>query len=282
MKKSFFLFLILATAALFLNLFANAQTSSNLQVKVEGKGKQVAIFIPGFTCSGDVFKETAAALNKDYTCHIFTMPGYAGAPADANPSLEKWADEIVAYVRKNHLTKPVIIGHSLGGGMALMLATKYPDVFSKLVIVDALPCLNAAFNPEFKSVEHPDCSKMAARIMPLSDSAMYKMQLANLQRLIVDTVHREEIAMWGVKSDRKTYLDTYCEFYNMDQRQSITAIKIPTLVLLESVFANYKPAIESQYTNLKTATLKYATKGLHFIMYDDQEWYLNQITEFLR
>ncbi|MFB6455294.1 alpha/beta fold hydrolase [Chitinophaga sp. Hz27] len=282
MKKSFFLFLILALGALFLNLFANAQTTSNLQVKVEGKGKQAAIFIPGFTCSGDVFKETAAALDKNYTCHVFTMPGYAGAPADSTPSIERWADEIVAYVRKNKLNKPVIIGHSLGGGMALMLATKYPDVFSKAVIIDALPCLSAAFNPNFKSVEHPDCSKMAARIMSMSDSAFYKMQITNLERMIVDTVHRADIAMWGVKSDRKTYIDTYCEFSNMDQRQSIAAIKIPTLVLFESVFANYKPAIESQYTNLKTATLKYATKGLHFIMYDDQEWYLNQITEFLR
>ncbi|MBV7532353.1 alpha/beta fold hydrolase [Chitinophaga sp. sic0106] len=281
MKKLFVLFLIFALAALYLNTFAQT-TQPGFQVKTVGKGKQAVILIPGFTCSGDVFDGTAAGLGNQYTSYILTMPGYAGAPAEAAPNINNWVEEIAAYVRKNKLDHPILIGHSLGGGLVMTLTARYPDLFSKAVIVDALPCLGALMNPEFKQAETPDCSAFANRIMPMNDSAMYKMQKVTIPRLTTDTVHREQIIMWGVKTDRKTYVDTYCQFSNLDQRATISAVKIPTLVLLESSFINFKPAIEEQYKNLTTATLKYATKGLHFIMYDDTEWYLNQITQFLQ
>ena len=74
----------------------------------------------------------------------------------------------------------------------------------------------------------------------------------------------------------------YCDFSNTDLRQNIGNVKCPVLILLESNFANFKPAINDQYKNLKTAQLQYATKGLHFIMYDDFDWYKNQLANFIK
>ncbi|MNR60835.1 hypothetical protein D3C85_1824210 [compost metagenome] len=54
------------------------------------------------------------------------------------------------------------------------------------------------------------------------------------------------------------------------------------MILLESYFINLKPAIEGQYRNLKTANFQYAGKGMHFIMYDDKDWYLGQLNNFLK
>lgn len=51
--------------------------------------------------------------------------------------------------------------------------------------------------------------------------------------------------------------------------------------LSESYFVSLKPSIEAQYKNLKNANFQYSTKGLHFIMYDDKEWYFNQLNNFL-
>ncbi|MBV8255874.1 MAG: alpha/beta hydrolase [Chitinophaga sp.] len=281
MKKIFALFLILLMGALFLNVFAQDKQPS-FSVKTSGKGKQPILFIPGFTCSGDVWNETTAHLGNAYTSYVLTMSGYAGSPAQAAPNLDIWIEDIAAYVRKNKLDHPVIIGHSLGGGVAMALATRYPDLFSKIIIVDALPCLGSLMNPAFKSEVKPDCSAIQNQIMPLTDSQFYKMQKRTITQLCMDTLAQKAIVNWGVTTDRKTYADTYCQFANMDQRESIGQIKIPALVLLEARFVNFKPAIEDQYKQLKTATLKFANKGLHFIMYDDKEWYLDQIDNFLK
>ncbi|MCX6146572.1 MAG: alpha/beta hydrolase, partial [Candidatus Kapabacteria bacterium] len=71
------------------------------------------------------------------------------------------------------------------------------------------------------------------------------------------------------------------DFSNTDLREKIKNIKCPTLILLEEYFKNLKPAIEKQYINLNNANLQFANKGLHFIMYDDKEWYLNQLNNFI-
>ena len=57
----------------------NAQKNS-FQVEVSGQGDHV-ILIPGLSCSGDVWQETVSVLQKNYTCHVLTLPGFAGQPA---------------------------------------------------------------------------------------------------------------------------------------------------------------------------------------------------------
>ena len=47
--------------------------------------------------------------------------------------------ELAAYIRERHLSRPLVVGHSLGGTLALALASDHPDRLGPLVIVDALP-----------------------------------------------------------------------------------------------------------------------------------------------
>jgi hypothetical protein len=68
---------------------------------------------------------------------------------------------------------------------------------------------------------------------------------------------------------------------NTDLRVKIGTVNCPALILLEPDFKNVSAAVEDQYKNLKTADLQYAGKGLHFIMYDDREWYLAQLNKFI-
>lgn len=103
-----------------------------------------------------------------------------------------------------------------------------------------------------------------------------------MPRLLADVSKMDTVVDWSVKSDRKTFGQMFCDFSNTDLRNKITAIKCPSLILLESYFINLKPAIEEQYKNLKTADFKYASKGLHFIMYDDAAWYLAQLNTFVK
>ena len=251
-------------------------------VQKEGAGKKSIVFIPGFGCSGDVWKETVAAYKQNYTCHILTMPGFGGARPEAAPNMSQWVTSIAAYIREQKLEKPVIVGHSMGGGMALLLAARYPDLIGRIVVVDALPCLSAIMNPGFKSTPNPDCSAFAARFTTLNDSAFYQMEQRSIGALMTDTVHKKEAVNWGIRSDKETLGRIFCQFSNLDMRDSLGRITCPALVLLEAPFANMKPAVEAQYHGLHTGTLVYATKGLHFIMFDDPQWYNDQLARFIK
>ncbi|WP_306349728.1 alpha/beta fold hydrolase [Flavobacterium sp. '19STA2R22 D10 B1'] len=263
--------------------YTKAQTSNNpFEVKITGKGNQSIIFIPGFASSGAVWDETKSKLEKDYTCYTLTMAGFAGIPPQANASFKSWETAIANYIKANKIKKPIIIGHSMGGGFALALASDYPELIEKIIVVDALPCLPALMNPTFKAKEKNDCSSIVTQLTTITDEQFLQMQKATIPQLLADTTKQELVVNWGLKSDRKTFAEMYCDFSNTDLRESIQNIQCPALILLEANFKNIKTAIEDQYKNLKTAQLEYANKGLHFIMYDDPEWYDGQLNNFLK
>jgi len=280
MKKSLFLIIVLAFTALCLNVFGQA-TKYPFEVKVSGKGMQSVILIPGFACSGEVWDATRPMLEKQFTCYTLTMAGFAGVPAQPNATFNKWVEGVAAFIHDNKINKPIILGHSMGGGMAMALAAEYPDLISKIIVVDALPCLSAMRDPEFKSNDKNDCSAMVTQFTAIPDDQFYKMQKQNISSMLADTSKHNEVVNWSVKSDRTTCAYMFCDFSNTDLRENIKNIKCPSLILLESYFVNLKPAITEQFKKLATANLQYASKGLHFIMYDDKEWYDTQIRNFI-
>ncbi|SEP16330.1 Pimeloyl-ACP methyl ester carboxylesterase [Flavobacterium sp. CF108] len=281
MKKYIILIIAFLFSALCLNVFAQTK-SYPFEVLKTGKGKQSIIFIPGFASSGEVWSETKTAFEKDFTCYTLTMAGFAGAKPQPNPSFENWKTGIANYIKDNKIEKPIIIGHSMGGGLALAIAADYPELIGKIVVVDALPCLAALTDPSFKSKENNDCSSTVNQMTAMTETQFYDMQKQAMPRLLQDISKLETVINWSVKSDRKTFAQMYCDFFNTDLRDRISTIKCPSLILLESYFINLKPAIEGQYKNLKTANFQYADKGLHFVMYDDTEWYLAQLNTFLK
>ncbi|ASW75860.1 alpha/beta hydrolase [Chryseobacterium piperi] len=280
MKKLIFLTILLLFMVLCVNVFGQTK-SYPFEVQKTGQGKQALIFIPGFASSGEVWKETTAKFDKTFTCYTLTMAGFAGAQPKPDASFKSWEDGIATYIKDHKIEKPIIIGHSMGGGLALAIAADYPDLIGKIIIVDALPCLSALMDPSFVSKENNDCSSMITKMTSMTDEQFRQMQNNAIPRLLADTTMKETVIGWSIKSDRKTFAAMYCDFSNTDLREKIKNIQCPSLILLESYFTNFKPAIEDQYKNLKNADFQYANKGLHFIMYDDKEWYFAQLNKFL-
>lgn len=274
MKKT-----IVTTLVLLLSFFATAQEYP-FSITKSGTGKQTLLFIPGFASSGAVWNETVAALNKDYTCVVLTMPGFAGVAPEQNPTFENWKAQIVRYIKNEKIEKPIVIGHSMGGALALAIAADFPDLTRKIVIVDALPCLMALTNPNFQANPNNDCTAMVQQLTSMTNEQFIQMQQVSIASLTAETSKFDEIVNWGVTSDRETFAKIFCDFSNTDLRERIKNIKVPTLLLLEPYFKNIASAIQEQYRNLPHAQLRYATKGLHFVMYDDRDWYLKQLTDF--
>ena len=280
MKKINFLIAIFAFT--FLSTIVSAQNKSYpFEVKISGKGQQSIIFIPGFASSGEVWDETKSNYETDYTCFTLTMAGFAGVQPQPNATFTDWETGIASYIKENKIEKPILIGHSMGGSLALSIASDYPDLIRKIVVVDALPCLQALSNPGFISTENPDCSSLVNQMTALTQEQFYQMQTSSISRLVAETSKQELVISWSVKSDRTTFAEMYCDFTNTDLREKIKGIECPALILLEDSFKAIKPAIEGQYKNLKKVNLQYSNKGLHFIMFDDKEWYMNQLTNFL-
>lgn len=274
-------FTILLFTSLSVNLFGQTKKYS-FEVQKTGKGEQSIIFIPGFASSGEVWNETITKFENEYICYSLTMSGFAGAEPQINPNFKNWVNSISEFIKDNKINKPILIGHSMGGGLALSVASDYPNLISKIIVVDGLPFLQSLSNPSIKSKEENDCSSTVNQMMGMTNEQFYQMQKISIPRLLEDSTMHEKVLSWSVKSDRKTFAQMYCDFWNTDLREKIKSIECPSLILLESYFVNLKPSIEEQFKNLKNVDLQFANKGLHFIMFDDKEWYFRQLTNYLK
>lgn len=263
-------------------LAARAQGLPSFDIVKRGNGKQSVILLAGLASSSQVWDETVAILSKTKTCYAISFSGFAGNKPQLDPNMKLWERDIVKFIRDKKIKNPVLIGHSLGGTIALEIAADYPDIISKLIVVDAFPSPAALYNQGFKKNENFDCTRFVSQFVNMSDGDFYNMQRTNISQMVTDKKRMEQILDWAVKSDRKTYGKIYCELLNIDLREKIPAIKTPTLILLQPVFKSKEQVVNRQYALLKKATIKYADKGLHFIMYDDPNWFIKSLQSFLK
>lgn len=256
-------------------------------VKVEGKGQPI-ILIPGYSCSGDVWKETVAHLKVNYECHVLTLPGYAGVAPIDTPILATVKRDIIAYTKNNKLKNAILMGHSLGGFMSLWLAAGAPGLYSRVICVDGVPFISALQDSSVTATQmkaspflQPD--SVVKRFVNLPNEGFVEGTAKAMLYQVSDTQRARQIATWQYNSDRKTLGLTLVELSLTDIRDSIANIQVPVL-MLGSVYQTKEiseKVLRQQFKNVKKLTLHIADSK-HFIMYDQPEWFYNELDKFLK
>lgn len=277
MKTSKTLFIIIT---LFISSLALCQKS--FKVEVIGKGEPV-FFFPGFGCSGNLWKETIAEISKTKECHIFTFAGFGNVPAIDSPWLATIKDEIIAYTKDKKLKKPTLVGHSLGGTLSYWLSSTEVNLFKKVVAVDALPCTAALMIPNYKGEPIPKDNPQSKAMLNMDAASFKAMNTQTIAFMCKNKDKHNFIIDMMNQVDRKTYVYGYVEMLNLDLRKEVGNIKIPVTVLAASNpnLETVKKTYADQFVNLPTVTIKYAENAAHFIMYDQPEWYMNQLKSAL-
>lgn len=95
-----------------------------------GEGFPV-VFLHGFCETSDIWSGIQSQLSKKFRVITIDLPGFGGSPLlESNFDLEDVAKEIKSFLDSISLTNYVMIGHSLGGYIALAFAKLYYDQLS--------------------------------------------------------------------------------------------------------------------------------------------------------
>ena len=105
---------------------------SSLPLDVERRGSGAPIvLLHGFGASRFTYRRWAEDLQRTHELHLVDLVGFGAAPAPAQSSgygpLEQ-ADAVVAYLREHDLRGATLIGHSLGGGVALLATLRLNEL----------------------------------------------------------------------------------------------------------------------------------------------------------
>src|SRR5882672_6582589 len=109
----------------------------NLYYETHGSGSPL-ILLHGGLGSGEMFGPILPAVAANHRVITVDLQGH-GRTADIDRPLDiqLMADDIAALIQHLGLEKPDVMGYSLGGGVAMFVGSKYPELVRRAVVVSA-------------------------------------------------------------------------------------------------------------------------------------------------
>lgn len=100
-------------------------------------GRVPLIFIPALYCGSWQWNREIAILATRYDIYAVTLPGFDGRAPDHAPRLmERAASSLDELVRARKLDRPIVIGHSLGGTLAVFFGETFPGEARGIIAVE--------------------------------------------------------------------------------------------------------------------------------------------------
>ncbi len=128
----------------------DAFASRRITVQTRGAGADL-ILIPGLASTSAVWSRTADRLAARNRLHLVSLRGFGDLSPQANAEgalTGAVAGEIRRYITEQRLDRPALIGHSMGGQLALRVAADAPTRVSRVMTVDSSPFFPALISPQ--------------------------------------------------------------------------------------------------------------------------------------
>ena len=264
--------------------------SDRISVVTEGSGPDV-LLVPGLGSSREVWGGTVRAV-PGYRYHLVQLNGFAGHPASGNssgPVIASAAEEIARYIREAGLDRPAIVGHSMGGTIAMSVAARH-DLVSKLMVVDMLPFLGMLFGPPGTTAEsvRPTADLLRVQALAATPEVRRRNVEASIATMVMNEGLRADPIRHALASDREVTARAFHELIVTDLRPELARIKVPVTILYVKTpnvaldEAQFDALYRASYAALPQAVLTRIPNSYHFIMYDQPDRLADEMRNFLK
>jgi pimeloyl-ACP methyl ester carboxylesterase len=135
-----------------------------------GKGDPPFLFVHCWCCDHSFFAGQVAHFKHTHRVVAVDLRGHGASDKPHQEyTLVSFVDDLVWLCDRLELTKPVIVGHSMGGNVALELAVRHPDLPTAIVMVDSVvvprPALRDALGPVAEALRGSNYRETAAALM---------------------------------------------------------------------------------------------------------------------
>ena len=121
---------------------------SSLSFKQYGQGKPI-IFLHGFPLNQTVWDDFVPLLSDTHKVITVDLPGFGKSPLPELPfTIEQIADSVLRWISSEKILGATLIGHSLGGYVALAMVEKNPELFSRLGLFHSTALADSAEKKE--------------------------------------------------------------------------------------------------------------------------------------
>jgi len=239
-----------------------------LQFRLRGEGEPL-LMLHGWGGSSLSFMSAASRLEEHFRTLAPDLPGFgfSEAPPEAWGSAE-YARVVAALPKAAGLESVNVLGHSFGGKVALALATAYPELVKRLVIVAS---------PIVRLPPEPGVRRASLRYSMLRGASKFLPPL------------RERLLEWGRNrfgsADYKAagpLRPTMVRVVNEDWRAALPAIQVPVLLIWGSADTEVPLRVAHEAMELLPHAELVTLEGAgHFPFLDQPKAFAEAVSEFM-
>jgi pimeloyl-ACP methyl ester carboxylesterase len=268
----------------------SAFQSDRIVVETRGQGPDV-ILIPGLASTSEVWRRTADRLDDHYRVHLISLRGFGQIPAGANANgaiIGPVSNEVRRYIAFRHMDHPAVIGHSMGGLIALKMAADAPNQIGRVMVVDAAPFFPSLISAGATVGDVEPLARIAYQaLMFLGDEALRQQGTAIGDQLggASDSLFS---SMGWQGGDRAMLAQSLYEVMTTDLRHRLPDITAPVTVVYgwspddASPRAHVDGLFRAGYANLRTpATFERIEGAEHMVMMDRPTAFYAALDRFL-
>lgn len=255
-------------------------------VEVAGTGPVPVVLIPGLMCDWTVWQSFMTRNAAAYTMYAVTLPGFGKSDAPplvkgTNPSSTVWLDNaeraVLALIADKKLDKPLLIGHSMGGHIAIRLAGKHSDKIRGAVAVDGFPAF--PIGPTDLTLKDRAAAidgQYAAGMDAVTDEAWAAQVKSGLKAWVKSEDRSKQLGESCSLVPRTTAMRYFLELLASDARADLTNAACPVLLVAaipdpgagNGPTGQLRAAWEAQSTLAPKGSLVFFEDTRHFVMDD--------------
>ncbi len=252
-----------------------------LAVSEEGEGDPPLLLAHGLYGQGRNLGAVAKGLGDRHRCLMVDLRNHGSSPWAEAMSYEAMAADLAAVIRERAGGRAAVLGHSLGGKTAMVLALTAPELVDSLIVVDIAPRANPdstfAYVEAMRGLDLSQIAKRseadAALADAVPDSFVRAFLLQNLER--AEGGFRWRLNLDVLAGARDTLLD-FPELDGARHEGPVTFIRGSDSDYVR--LPEDEALIESFFPHARIVTIENAG---HFVHTEQPEPFLNAVREAL-
>lgn len=254
--------------------------SGALAVEQLGHQGTPLVFIPGLASGSWTWRDSAERLRKNHAVYLLTLPGFDGRAPAPGATLDSLARDLRMLIEARRIEKPVLVGHSLGGTLAMAFAADHPGLIAGVVAVDGLPVFPGT--EQMTGDRGPLAQQARAQLEGQTPEQFAAYQQTYMRRMgVIAESEADRLAALSSRSDPRATAEFAAQLLLLDLRPRLTSIQVPVIEI--SPF--YAPDFAAMGVDeaRKTGYYRMLLQGIgkldvisvsparHFVMFDQPE-----------
>lgn len=253
----------------------------NLSYSSQGNGRPL-IIMHGLMGSQRNWLSIAKKLAEKFHVYNLDMRNHGASPWSEDTSYKAMAEDVRLFMQNAGIEKAIVMGHSMGGKVAMMLALLYPELVEKLIAVDIAPVKYVpAMRTNLEAMAKVDLTSVQKRADADAQLAEYIQNASTRYFLLQNLILEDGKASW--RANLTVLLRDLDNIADFPDTASLGKYLGPTLFVAgeKSYFItkDYLPAIRLLFPNFLLKTIPGAG---HLVHIEKPAEFITAIEQFCR